>query len=243
MPVLPSALALDTSVGPEIKAGEHNSNYTQIQAAFNQLLTVLESGTGGQTLTGSGATLTFVAPSSVNAMQVYDRVVATTDVQNLNTEQTVYTKDIAANDLGTNKTARLKISGDWLYNHSATDTCTLRFKFGGTTFFADQIGIAGGIANRRQPWSFQVDITNLNAANSQWCEVEAFVARADAVPTTGMGALFATTGESGGVGGPANATPLAIDTTNTATLLVTAQWNTASPNNSFRLRRALLELG
>lgn len=41
MPVVPNQIALDLSIGPQVSAGEHASNYTAIQAAVNALVDAL----------------------------------------------------------------------------------------------------------------------------------------------------------------------------------------------------------
>lgn len=38
MPVVPNQIALDLSIGPQVSAGEHATNYTAIQAAVNALI-------------------------------------------------------------------------------------------------------------------------------------------------------------------------------------------------------------
>lgn len=83
MPSLPSALALDTAIGPVIAAGEHVSNYSAIQAAVNALISALSAGSAGQLLSGNGPTLTWaVGPGQELAyteQQANVNVTATTE--------------------------------------------------------------------------------------------------------------------------------------------------------------------
>lgn len=55
MPTIPSTISLDVSVGPEIKASEHNTNNTAIQTAVNDLIGLLAGGSTGDILTKTGA--------------------------------------------------------------------------------------------------------------------------------------------------------------------------------------------
>jgi hypothetical protein len=59
---LPSAVALDLTIGPTITSGEHQANYSAIQTAINDMLSVLSSGTSGaQYFNGNGSSVTFVS--------------------------------------------------------------------------------------------------------------------------------------------------------------------------------------
>lgn len=60
MATLPSDLSLDLVIGPVISAGEHQSNYTSIQAAVNAVIDILAGGSSGQHfVSGGGATVSW----------------------------------------------------------------------------------------------------------------------------------------------------------------------------------------
>ncbi len=170
---------------------------------------------------------------------IYDRATGTVDVQTSAVETSIYTKSIAGNDMGTTRSLRLTLMGDYLHNNVAGDTITARVKFGGTTFWDASLGALGGTASAiRHPWRFVVTIANLAATNSQ--EISGQVSLAlttDVAPTTGIGGAsgqFEIPFASNGLG--------AIDTTALQTLAVTVQWSASSANNSWRQRYGVLEL-
>lgn len=174
---------------------------------------------------------------------VYDRVTAALDIASTAAETSLYSKVIAANDLGTNKMLRLTVLGDILHNNVNTDTLTFRVKFGGTTFFANTFNWGGFSSANRMPFVVLLFLANLGATNSQMIEgYWAGFGRGDmAAPTTGIGLLggAATTAIEMAYGISTLGT---IDTTANQTLDVTGQWSASNANNSFRRRYAVAEL-
>jgi len=171
--------------------------------------------------------------------QTYDRAVATIDVLSTAAETAIYSKLVAAADMGTDRALRLLLSGDYLHNNVAGDTVTVRVKFGGTTFWAALLGSIGGTGDPdRHPWRLALDIANLGAANSQSISGQLSLAlTTDANPTTGIGGASAQFEIPFGASGLGT-----IDTASAQTLEVTIQWSAASSNNSWRRRSGILEL-
>lgn len=182
-------------------------------------------------------------PSSAKwntAVAVYDRNNTEIDVVNTVTETTVYSKSITAGHMSTDRTLRLELSGDYLNNSGATRDVRIRVKFGGTVIWNDDATFVVS-ANRRR-WRIEVNITNLDAANSQDLDGLFFASSATA-PTNGIGEIDeapATTGKKVEVFGQ-SADP-AIDTSVAVTLAVTAENNAANASLSFRKKKAILYL-
>lgn len=171
---------------------------------------------------------------------VYDRSTAGVDVNTSTTETSLYTKSITGGDMSTNRMLRLSMFGDVLHNNVAGDTVTWKFKFGGTTFFADTSSVSAATGAARQPWRADIRVANLGAANSQMIEgIWNYVVPGTAAPTTGIGDIQTGTTAAGE---GAISTLGTIDTTTAQTLDITIQWSASSANNSFRLRYAVLEL-
>jgi hypothetical protein len=228
-------LTLPTS-GTVITAGLHANNYTSLQNLLN-----------GGLDTANWAAGKIFAPSKFmqeaaalnqavgwdgsqwspgDFVRILDRNVVAVDVNNTAAETTVYTKSIAANTLGTQRSLRLTMIADQLHNNVAGDTCTLRCKYGGTTLVTLGSSFGGTLSAARRTVRLTFEIINLNATNSQ--NGQLFI-KYD--PTTG-GAIQ----EVGGAG------TAAVDSTAAQTLLVSAQWSAASLNDSFKMISTTLEL-
>lgn len=171
---------------------------------------------------------------------VYDRAPSTVDIQNTAVETSMYQKVIQGGDMGTSKSLRLTMLGDFLHNNGAGDTATFRFYFGGVQQMAVVNQFNSELNAARIPWKMVVHLANLGAANSQFMQGEWFLRR----PGAGTGAAT-------GIGGDQTAmtwsdlgitTLGTVDTTANQTLNVTVQWSAGSANNSWRQRYAVLEL-
>lgn len=176
---------------------------------------------------------------------VYDRSPAAVDVVNTTTETSIYSKLIAAGQMSSDKMLRLTIHGDYLHNNVAGDQLTFRVKFGGATHVAFSFGGSFGnvTGSTRQAWKATVEVNNLGATNSQTVSVVAHAVRANqAPPAAGVGGVYDSINTGGAIGAAGITTLGSIDTGQQQTLEVTAQWDTASTNNSFNKRIATLEL-
>lgn len=176
--------------------------------------------------------------------RVYDRATTTVDVQTSIAETSIYSKSIAANDMGMNRMLRLTLLGDYLHNNVAGDTLTFRVKFGGTTFYANPGTLGAVLGAARHPWQLTLCVANLGATNSQMIEGQLGPVEDpnQNAPTTGIGQALSSAGAQQRVAGLGISTLAAIDTTVAQTLDITVQWSASSANNSWRTRYAVLEL-
>jgi hypothetical protein len=202
--------------------------------------------TGQQKWSSLSTSITAAQIIAAGGVTVYDRATATVDVNTSVAETSIYTKSIAGNDMSTNRMLRLTVSGDFLFNNNTVDTLTFRIKFGGTTFYAENIIFRSTPGANRQPWHLFLLVANKAAANSQMIEGQLGpLRRADtAAATTGIGGWsYPDVANEGFVAGDLGISTLGtIDTTTAQTLDVTVQWSASSANNSWRMRYAVLEL-
>lgn len=246
--------------GTVITAGLHSTNYTALQNLLNAGLDTANWATGkifgidklmqNSAVDGDGiawdnaaaiwkrttdkplrvGALASVPSAAVALPSVYGRLGAAVDVANTAVETTLFSQTINANDLSTNKRLVLVGSGDYLHNNGASDTITLRLKFGTFTLTLPASSLGGTIGATRRPWSllsWETMIANQSATNAQ---VASSQVRAN---DTAGGALTISI---------SNLDMAAIDTTVNQTLSFTAQWSAASVNNSWRLRELELLL-
>lgn len=231
--------------------GLDNAN---IDAAAAIAVSKLASGSNGQLLSTVSGTPTWSDPAALG-VSIMERRTTTVDIQNSSSELTLYDGsaasgstgwNIAANSMSTDKMLRLTMIGDFLHNNVAANTVTLRIKFGGTTFFAMATNLGNVVGAARVPWIMHVLVSNLGAANSQMILVDSQSGRSDAnAPSSGIGQIFVpnNTAATAALFGPGGISTLGtIDTTSAQKLDVTAQWNAASANNSWRTRYVVLEL-
>src|SRR5581483_9981120 len=104
------------------------------------------------------------APRLDQVNRIYDRVNSDVTVGNTITETNIYSKSIAANDLGANGGMRLSLRGTWLNNTAGTRTLTLRFKFGATTIVT--VAIALTVSATTGQYTIEILIFN-TATNAQ----------------------------------------------------------------------------
>jgi len=170
----------------------------------------------------------------------YDAALADVDVANTVTETSLWSKVIAANDLGANGWAYLRVDGDVLSN--AAGSVILRVKFGGVTHIvSNSFPPTTQNSATRQPWRIDLRLCNRAATNSQLLIAEYICSQPGA--TTGLGQIGTTqsVGTALTIGILHNTG--AIDTTVAQTFDLTVQWSAASVNSSFRKRVAVLLLG
>lgn len=166
---------------------------------------------------------------------IVDHLTVPVDVQNTAAETTLYSRTIAANDLGINRCAHFELFGDFLYNRANTDQFTVRVKLNGTTYLAFVSSATGTLNANRAGWRWKIDLFNVNANNVQHLNGE-FVR----VPY--LGNLTVSTGFGGLAAGQSDNLVIyndgAIDSTAAITFLVSVQWSVAGTLNSWRLRGA-----
>lgn len=167
---------------------------------------------------------------------VLDRLVTDATFASSTAENTLYTKTVAANTLGSTRFIRLTLWG-LASTNAGTDTDRLRVKWGGTTVVdtgAVQINSGGGISGRA--WKMMVYIQADNATNAQTIETDMLLTYSAANPTTG----------TGGIGN--NAWGFNIkntdtkDTTSAQDVVLTWQHGTNSANCSVTIHSAIMEL-
>lgn len=164
--------------------------------------------------------------SILDAVQVLDRVTANTTVTNTVTETTVYTKQIDANKLSTNKRLRLVLVGT-LGIQAASVSLAFRCKYGATTLitYTNATTTTDG-----SPFQLEFLLSADGATNAQLGNFHFF----HAVST---GVQDVSTAEHTIGRGTA-----AIDSTANQNLVVTVQYGGASAGESFVMEHAVLEL-
>lgn len=169
------------------------------------------------------------------------RTTTLVDVNNSTTETTLFTATVPAGVMGTNRTLRLQIDGDYLNNSGLTLTTseTLRIYFGGSVIWADA-GKAHAASANRKPLSITVRITNAGATNSQ--VLGGTITLGGSPSTTGIGEYGDDEIDAQTAIGHATASPPAVDTTAAQTLSVSVQHGQAATTISYRLYSATLEL-
>lgn len=165
------------------------------------------------------------------AAYVLDRSAVAVAVANT-TETTVYSYAIPANALGSDWALEMVVRGE-LRDDSA-QTMTLRVKLAATTMFAGATSF--GVA-ATQDFLVWLELSNQGATNSQKLTGRFEVAAgATAATTTGTGNINVDSQHNGVFGGTA-----AVDTTSSATLTVTVQWDgTPSVGLTKKYGRAVL---
>jgi hypothetical protein len=193
---------------------------------------------GTKVLKGDGTWATESVPLVYRKTSEKDVVNTVVETDLLNGEITV-----GAGVLGTTKTLRARLGGDFLNNTGSAQPPTITIKLGGTTLWKGTIGSGAAVqpssSATRRAWSLNFDITNIAAANVQWMSGILSMSEA-AAPTTGLGI-------AGNVG-VALTTPIstngtvAVDTSAAVALVVTVIHNGTSTNLSMRLKQALIEV-
>jgi hypothetical protein len=166
------------------------------------------------------------------------------DYQNSLTEESIYSKQINANDLSTNKMLRWTSDGDFLYNVAST-SLQIKVKFGATTVIDFTLPGSTAVSATRLPYHWVLDLQNYGTANQLITLAISQVGVGTAGAALASAAWTPTTGIIVGGGGRDEAlvqNTAALDTTANQTLNITAKWSAGAANSSMRQRYALLEL-
>jgi hypothetical protein len=156
---------------------------------------------------------------------------------------------IGAGVMGTDKTLRATLIGDYLNNTGAVRSLTVSVSFGGVTLWTETIGDGVntiGASGNRRAMRISLEIANLGAANSQM--MTGMIALSGLGAATGTGAdlagltrLYTNAGNSErSTFGSSGA--IAVDTASAQALLVTVTHSTASASLSARLKYAIIEI-
>lgn len=244
---IPAALALNAvSNGTIADASPVESNFVNIQAAVNALITALGGGTLGQVLEAAdGTDVQWLTPPW--AKGVYRKTTAK-QVVNSNVETDLLNGEImvGAGVIGASGVLRLSAWGDWL-NNTGANQITPRFKLKlGATTLIDTATIATNWAFNagRMGWEVCAKIENLGAANTQWASLNMDVAGF----FTGAGASTFTTGEginqivTSNYGKIVGGNSGAVDTTVAQALAFTVTNPVANAALDVTLKGALVEI-
>ena len=182
---------------------------------------------------------------------IYERRSTAVDVNTTTSEKSLYDGSVAGSttgwtisggDMATNKTYRLSLFGDYLYNNANTDTLILRVKFNNIVMWQGTIIPASsvGLGANRHPWTCVLNLSNLGAANSQDVHgVFTTETGNTGAPTTGRGIIDVVNSRL--QGGTLSGTG-SVDTSVQQKFDVTVQWSASSANDSFKLINAVSEL-
>ena len=156
-----------------------------------------------------------------------------TNVVNTVTETEIYSFQIPANTLGTNKAINLRMIGDLLSNAATASNYIIRIKLGATTMYQDG-SVSYAVNAARAPFDCDLILANQGATNSQVLGGR-FSFGAAAGATTGIGDLSSTLRVQGTLFGTA-----AEDSTTPLSLVITVENSQADANVSFRKQYAFL---
>lgn len=205
---------------------------------FNQIRSHVAS--FSQTLINFTATssarqhLGITTPSSYLRVPVLlARNAAQTNVVSTATETTVFSYAVPANLLGTSRMLRLTLFGDQ-HNSSGSSMYQMwRVRFGGTLIGSLGFNLSSGVANSRREVQIYVDIMPFNVTSNQ---IAAVTMHQRNSATTSESVLAAPNR-------PFTLTSsLALDTTSSQVLAVTAQNTVGNANANMRVHSVLLEL-
>ena len=167
----------------------------------------------------------------VTLEQIHNRYVlardpSTVTINNSNVTTSIYSCNIPANSLGTDRIARTHIHGEYRHTAGAAQTIAVRVGFSTTTMWYD-LSVAAGVSSNSRPMYIILDLMNRGATNAQI--LGGFIQCGGGAATTGEGDL--ATDEM------LSATPLrglaAIDTTSAATFEAFVRLSAASTLVSF----------
>lgn len=180
------------------------------------------SGTvNAQYLRGDGSQLTNlpVGPSST----AIDKVTANTTVVNTSAETNLYSFSVPGGALGTNNVLRLTVQLTDI-DARISDSCVLRFKYGGITFGSISLGNNDPDFNLTNGKAMLTMILAADGATNS--QVASVFARTTSVVWQSPSYIQGTS---------------AVDSNLAQTLVITADWNAASNSNSVTLGQAVLE--
>jgi hypothetical protein len=169
---------------------------------------------------------------SVTLEQIHDfyllgRGGAAANINNSTTTTSIYSVGIPARYMGTNRTVRTFLVGEYWHSAGATATLTARIGLSSTTLYQDASAALAVSANSR-PVCWEVELTNLAATNSQVLGGKIIVSGTGGA-TTGQGDLAATATQTTTLTGTA-----AVDTTSAVTLDFFVRHSAASALITYR---------
>lgn len=148
-----------------------------------------------------------------------DSVTSDTTVANSVAETTLFTGTVAANELSAGKVLRCRVYGRM--SALVTDTVTLRFKVGGTTFLTI-VSTAAAITGQEWSAEFVITCRTTGAAGTLISQVWAII--------------------NNSIQSAADSGTHTVDTTAAENVTVTAQWSAASASDTITLQQGYLEL-
>lgn len=154
-------------------------------------------------------------------------------------ETSLYSFSVPAGILGTNKTLRLRLWGDYLQNNGAARTLNVKIKLGATTLYDDTTAVITASASRH-PFDFEIILKNQNSASVQRLGGTLSMGVAGAA-TTGLGDLAAVIAAATGFSTPIRGTA-AENSANALTLAVTITHSASSANQEIRRDGGILEI-
>lgn len=155
------------------------------------------------------ATKKYVTDNAAS-LTAYSRSATPVTVANTTTETTLFSFTVTGGDLGTLRNLLTKVFGNIGFHSS--DTCTIRFKYGGTTFHSIALGGAAGYGSTQRGLVIDAILSAFGATDSQ----------------SGM----ASAGHYVQPAGSASLATLTKDSTADQTFLISAQWSAANASNS-----------
>jgi hypothetical protein len=172
--------------------------------------------------------------TSSNAANVVSRNSAPSTVVNTAAETPIFSYNMPAGLLGTDRTLQVQLMGDLLNNSGANQSITFRVAVGGVTVYGDFTGAIATSASRR-PWNWILNFANLGAANQNYLSGTLMLGVAGNA-TTGLGDIGAAGFREVAV---ASAGALAFDTAAAQTIAVFAQLSAANAALDFRRFKAI----
>ena len=180
------------------------------------------------------ANRTYSTPNASGDMPVVlDRAPTMLKIENTTTETDAYAFNVAGGALGTTKTLRVVLHGDFLNGTLSSQNLTIRIKFGGTPLYDDVVSISQG--SNRRPVLITLYLSNQNSASAQFLTGTVDIGN-NSVPTTGIGGIDTTGG--GAFLSIASNGSSSISTTSANTFKITVQFATQSTSISFRRQYA-----
>jgi hypothetical protein len=165
-----------------------------------------------------------------NAANVVSRNSAPSTVVNTASETQIFSYDLPAGLLGTDRTVQIQLMGDLLNNSGANQSINFRVAVGGVTVYSDSTGTIATNASPR-PWTWTLNFANLGAANQNYLSGTLMLGAAGGATTglgdTGVAGLREVAMSSAGA--------LAINTAAAQTIAVFAQLSVA--NAALYIRR------
>lgn len=187
----------------------------------------------GHVLTYDGSGWVNEAPTG-GGVSVLNRSTTLVTVESTTGETDLYRHTLAAGALGTGRTARLTLYGDWLHNTSGN--YVVRVYLGATAVLVSSLLTPGSAGPNRRKWRLEALVTNAGAADSQVVAANLWLGNASTDSFSVAG------GSNGLTGGGVGCATSAVDTSASVDVAVTVQPSLSSVNLSVRALYGMLEL-